>query len=200
MRTAVRLTAHPSCARAVYQRGYIPNHETRNGHGMVCVPRRPASRPRAPLDAADSDRCSHFRALTDAMSSIVMARRPALRCTWNQRATTPASSIEVPLHPHLWKYHGPLIYGRSQQRNYASRYDQQRNYASRYDEQKTDGSRSRTAPRLATQFASSHHERTTPRVNTWAWEPPPEPPPEPSDPQSVTSHAPDCRVHNKLCS
>ena len=100
----------------------------------------------AGLDAANSDRYSHFRALTDAMSSIVMARRPALRCTWEQCKTTPASSIEVPLHPHLWKYHGPLIHGRSQQRNYASRYDQQRNSASRYDEQKTHGSRSRTAP------------------------------------------------------
>ena len=129
-----------------------------------------------------------------------MARRPALRCTWNQRATTPASSIEVPLHPHLWKYHGTLFYGRGQQRNYASRYDQQRNYASRYDEQKTDGSRSRTAPRLATQFASSHHERTTPRVNTWAWEPPPELTAEPVHPQGMVSHAPDCRVHSKLCS
>ena len=56
----------------------------------------------AGLDAANSDRSSHFRALTDAMSSIVMARRSALRCTW---------SSARPHQLHLSTYHCTLFDG-----------------------------------------------------------------------------------------
>ena len=125
-----------------------------------------------------------YRGNTAACSTPILVAQKA----------TPTLFIEVPQHPHLSKYHGTLVYGRSQQRNYASRYDEQRNYASRYDELRNYGSRPCHAPGSATQFASSYHEQTMPRVRVKLGFPPKSQPRNQSHfPQGVDYHTPDQR-------